>query len=36
MVANRQLPYEVTLKGLFKSVTTLEEADGFKIFDAKK
>lgn len=36
MVANRQLPYETTLKGLFKTVTLLEEAGGFKIFDAKK
>lgn len=36
MVANRQLPYEVTLKGLFKTVTLLEEAEGFKVFDAKK
>ncbi|MBA8844637.1 16S rRNA (guanine1207-N2)-methyltransferase [Ochrobactrum sp. RH1CCR137] len=36
MVANRQLPYETTLKGLFKNVTLLEEANGFKIFDAKK
>lgn len=36
MVANRQLPYEATLKGLFKNVTVLEEANGFKIFDAKK
>ncbi|APX69823.1 MULTISPECIES: class I SAM-dependent methyltransferase [unclassified Brucella] len=36
VVANRQLPYELTLKGLFKTVTLLEEAEGFKIFDAKK
>ena len=36
MVANRQLPYEVTLKSLFKNVTVLEDAKGFKIFDAKK
>lgn len=36
MVANRQLPYEVTLKAKFKSVTLLEETGGFKIFDAKK
>ncbi|MBB5700372.1 16S rRNA (guanine1207-N2)-methyltransferase [Ochrobactrum daejeonense] len=36
MVANRQLPYETTLKGLFKTVTPLAEADGFKVFDAKK
>lgn len=27
MVANRQLPYELTLKGLFKTVTLLEEAE---------
>lgn len=36
MVANRQLPYEATLKGLFKHVTVLQDTDGFKIFDAKK
>lgn len=36
MVANRQLPYEATLKGLFKHVNLLEEAQGFKVFDAKK
>ncbi|MGU3399369.1 class I SAM-dependent methyltransferase [Brucellaceae bacterium D45D] len=36
MVANRQLPYEAALKARFKSVTMLEEASGFKIFDAKK
>ncbi|OYR19779.1 class I SAM-dependent methyltransferase [Brucella thiophenivorans] len=36
MVANRQLPYEATLKSLFKNVNVLEDARGFKIFDAKK
>lgn len=36
MVANRQLPYEATLRSLFKNVTVLEDANGFKIFDAKK
>jgi len=36
MVANRQLPYEATLKSLFKTVSVLEDARGFKIFDAKK
>lgn len=36
MVANRQLPYEATLKSVFKNVSVLEEANGFKIFDAKK
>lgn len=36
MVANRQLPYEATLKGLFKTVILLEEAQGFKIYDARK
>lgn len=36
MVANRQLPYEATLKSLFKNVNVLEDAKGFKIFDAKK
>ena len=36
MVANRQLPYEATLKSLFKNVNVLEDAKCFKIFDAKK
>lgn len=36
MVANRQLPYEATLKGLFKTVILLEEAQGFKVYDARK
>ena len=36
MVANRQLPYEATLKGLFKTVNLLEEVRGFKVFDARK
>lgn len=36
MVANRQLPYEATLKGLFKTINLLEEARGFKVFDARK
>lgn len=36
MVANRQLPYEATLKSLFKNVNVLEDVKGYKIFDAKK
>src|SRR5690606_35299620 len=36
MVANRQLPDEATLKGLFKQVNPLDEAHGFKDVDAKE
>ncbi|PRD44216.1 methyltransferase [Phyllobacterium phragmitis] len=36
LVANRQLPYEATLKPLFRSVETLQETDGFKAIEAKK
>ncbi|RCS25037.1 class I SAM-dependent methyltransferase [Phyllobacterium salinisoli] len=36
LVANRQLPYEATLKPLFRSVETLQETDGFKVIEAKK
>ncbi len=34
MVANRHLPYEETLKGAFKSVTTAAENPNFKVFRA--
>jgi 16S rRNA (guanine1207-N2)-methyltransferase len=34
MVANRHLPYEDTLKGAFKSVTTVAENPNFKVFRA--
>jgi len=34
MVANRHLPYEETLKGAFKSVTTPAENPNFKVFRA--
>jgi len=34
MVANRHLPYEDTLKGAFKSVTTPAENPNFKVFRA--
>ncbi|MBB2971950.1 class I SAM-dependent methyltransferase [Mesorhizobium sp. RMAD-H1] len=36
LVANRQLPYEVTLKSLFRSVETLEEGQGFKVVEARR
>jgi len=36
LVANRQLPYEATLKPLFRSVETLEEGQGFKVIEAKR
>ncbi len=36
MVANRQLPYETTLKSLFKTVIPLEEAQGFKVVEARR
>ena len=36
LVANRQMPYEVGLKSLFKSVLSLEDNAGYKIIEAKK
>ncbi len=36
MVANKHLPYEVTLKAAFKRVTPLAEANGFKVLLAVK
>ncbi len=36
MVANRQLPYETVLKQHFRQVMQLQEADGFKIIEARK
>ena len=36
LVANRQLPYERTLEGLFRKVTALGEGDGFKVIEAIK
>ncbi|WP_188823319.1 class I SAM-dependent methyltransferase [Brucella endophytica] len=36
LVANRQLPYEATLKGLFRGVEVLEVAEGFKVIEARK
>jgi 16S rRNA (guanine1207-N2)-methyltransferase len=36
LVANRQLPYEATLKQLFRSVEVLEVANGFKVIEARK
>ncbi len=36
MVANRQLPYEPVLKAAFSNVRLVVEADGFKVFDAKR
>ncbi len=35
MVANRHLPYEATLKEAFKQVKLLDEAEGFKLFEAR-
>lgn len=34
LVANRHLPYEAVLKGLFKRVTPKVEASGYKIYEA--
>jgi len=36
MVANRHLPYEDTLKAAFKTVTTVVETSGYKVFKAIK
>jgi 16S rRNA (guanine1207-N2)-methyltransferase len=36
LTANRHLPYEAVLKPLFKSVRTAAEANGFKVFEARK
>ena len=36
LTANRHLPYETVLKPLFKEVTLVAEANGYKIIDAKK
>ena len=36
LVANRHLPYEAALAAAFKSVRVDSEADGFKIFEARK
>ena len=36
LTANRHLPYETVLKPLFKQVTTVAEANGYKIIEAKK
>lgn len=36
MVANRNLPYERSLESAFAKVVKLEEADGFKVFEARR
>ena len=36
MVANRHLPYEKVLKAMFRRVTPVTEAHGFKVFSALK
>jgi 16S rRNA (guanine1207-N2)-methyltransferase len=36
LTANRHLPYEAVLKPLFKQVTVVAEASGYKIFEARK
>jgi 16S rRNA (guanine1207-N2)-methyltransferase len=36
LVANRQLPYERTLEGLFRKAAVLEEREGFKVIEAIK
>jgi 16S rRNA (guanine1207-N2)-methyltransferase len=36
MVANRHLPYEETLKTLFSKVEVKAQAQGYKVFEAKK
>jgi 16S rRNA (guanine1207-N2)-methyltransferase len=36
LVANRHLAYEVVLRETFKQVTPLEEAGGFKVYEARR
>ena len=36
LTANRHLPYEAVLKASFKTVRTVAEAHGFKVFEARK
>ena len=36
LVANRHLPYEASLKPLFRQVDLVEQANGFKIYSARK
>ncbi len=36
LTANRHLPYETALKPLFRQVTTVIEAGGFKVIEARK
>ena len=36
LTANRHLPYEAVLKPLFKTVRLVAEANGFKVFEARK
>lgn len=36
MVANRNLPYEKSLESGFAKLVKLEEADGFKVFEARR
>lgn len=36
LVANRHLPYEAVLKGLFSRVTARGEAAGFKVYEARR
>jgi 16S rRNA (guanine1207-N2)-methyltransferase len=36
LVANRHLPYEAVMKPLFKRVDLKLEADGYKIYEARK
>ncbi|MCE7030709.1 class I SAM-dependent methyltransferase [Jiella avicenniae] len=36
LVANRHMPYEEVLRGTFRTVTTLADVAGYKIFEARK
>jgi 16S rRNA (guanine1207-N2)-methyltransferase len=36
LTANRHLPYEAILKPLFREVKPVAEADGYKIYQARK
>jgi 16S rRNA (guanine1207-N2)-methyltransferase len=36
MVANRRLPYEAALEDVFAKVKTVEQTDGYKVFEARQ
>ena len=36
LTANRHLPYEPVLSALFKAVTQVDQANGYKVYEARK